>query len=146
VRWRSRQEISRRLRSAGFEAEEVEQALADLENVGLIEDHRFAREVVRDQASRRLVGDRSIRANLLQKGVGRDIVDEALQEAGEESERAGELARRRAGRLVGLPPEAAYRRLHGFLLGRGYGPGVARDAGRAALNEVFGEGGASEDP
>jgi regulatory protein len=146
VRWRSRQEISRRLRSAGFEAEEVEQALANLENVGLIEDQRFAREVVRDQATRRLQGDRSIRAGLLQKGVGRDIVDEALEEAGEESERAGELARRRAVRLGSLQPDAAYRRLYGFLLRRGYGSGVARDACRSALHEVFGEGGAPEDP
>jgi regulatory protein len=146
VRWRSRQEISRRLRSAGFEAEEVEQALADLEGVGLIEDHRFAREVVRDQAVRGLQGDRSIRAGLLQKGVGRDIVDEALGEAGDESERAGELARRRAIRLAGLEPDAAFRRLYGFLLRRGYGPSVAREACWSALHEVLGEGGASEDP
>jgi regulatory protein len=145
VRWRSRQEIRRRLRSAGFEAEEIEQALVDLESVGLIEDDRFAREVVRDQAGRRLAGNRSIRANLLQKGVAPDVVDEALEEAGEEAERAAELARQRALRLTGLAPEAAYRRLNGLLLRRGYAPGVAREACRTALREVMGEGADPED-
>jgi regulatory protein len=145
VRWRSRQEIRRRLRSAGFEAEEIEQALVHLESVGLIEDDRFAREVVRDQAGRRLAGNRSIRANLLQKGVAPDVVDEALDEAGEEAERAAELARQRALRLTGLAPEAAYRRLNGLLLRRGYAPGVAREACRTALREVMGEGADPED-
>jgi regulatory protein len=137
VRWRSRQEIRRRLRSARFEPEDVEQALEDLENAGLIEDQRFAREMVRDQVGRRLVGNRSIRATLLQKGVAREIVDEALEQAGEEAERAAELARQRAPRLASLQPEAAYRRLYGLLLRRGYGPAIARDACGVALREVM---------
>jgi regulatory protein len=146
VRWRSRQEIRRRLRSAGFEPEDVEQALEDLENAGLIEDHRFARELVRDQVGRRLVGNRSIRANLLQKGVAREVVDQALEEAGGEAERAGKLARRRARRLAGLEADAAYRRLYGLLLRSGYGQGTARDACRAALREVMPGNGAEQEP
>jgi regulatory protein len=145
VRWRSRQEIRRRLRSAGFEAEEIEQALMDLEGVGLIEDARFASEVVRDQAGRRLAGNRSIRASLLQKGVPPEVIDEALEDAGGEAERARELARHKAVRLAGLAPEAAYRRLYGLLLRRGYGPGVAREACRETLHESMGEGADSED-
>jgi len=137
VRWRSRQELERRLRAAGFEDDDIGAALADLEVVGLIEDRRFARELVRDRANRKLVGNRAIRATLRQQGVAADVVEEALGEAGDEEERARELARRRAERLRGLAPEAAYRRLHGLLLRRGFGPGVARDACRAALAEVI---------
>jgi regulatory protein len=146
VRWRSRQELRRRLRTAGFEEDEVERALEDLEQVGLVEDRRFADELVRDQAARQLSGNRAIRSNLLQKGVAREIVDAALEEAGGEEERARELAVRRAERLRGVEPEAAFRRLYGLLLRRGYGPGVARDASRAALQEVRGEGLPSEEP
>src|SRR5919201_1882490 len=40
VRWRSREEVRRRLRKAGFESDEIEGALADLEAAGLIEDRR----------------------------------------------------------------------------------------------------------
>jgi regulatory protein len=116
----------------------VEQVLEDLENAGLIEDQRFAREMVRDQVGRRLVGNRSIRATLLQRGVAREVVDEALEQAGEEAERAAELARQRAPRLASLRREAAYRRLYGLLVRRGYGPGIAREACRTALQEVIG--------
>jgi regulatory protein len=145
VRWRSRQELRRRLRMAGFDEDEVDRALEDLEQVGLVEDRRFADELVRDQA-RRLSGNRAIRSNLLQKGVAREIVDAALEEADGEDERARELAVRRAERLRGVEPEAAFRRLYGLLLRRGYGSGVARDASRAALQDVMGKGLASEEP
>jgi regulatory protein len=137
VRWRSRRELERRLRAAGFEDEETQAALADLEVVGLIEDRRFARELVRDRANRKLAGNRAIRAALRQQGVADDIAEEALEEAGDEEKRAHELARRRAERLRGLQPEAAYRRLYGLLLRRGFGPGMARDACRAALSELL---------
>ena len=140
VRWRSREELRRRLCSVGFDPAEVEVALADLEDIGLIEDGRFAREMARDQAGRRLAGNRSIRAGLLQKGVAREHVDEALQDAGDESERALELARQRAARLAGLDRETVYRRLYGLLVRRGYLPGTARAACTAALGEVL-EGG-----
>jgi regulatory protein len=136
VRWRSRRELERRLRAAGFEDEETHAALADLEVVGLIEDRRFARELVRDRANRKLAGNRAIRAALRQQGVADDVAEEALGEAGDEEKRAHELARRRAERLRGLEPEAAYRRLYGLLLRRGFGPGTARDACRAALSEI----------
>jgi hypothetical protein len=47
------------------------------------------------------------------------------------------LAESRAYRFAGLAPEAAYRRLYGLLLRRGYGPSIARDACRAALAAVI---------
>ena len=83
VRWRSRAEIERRLRVAGFEPEEIGAAVSDLERAGLIEDVRFAREMVRDQSTRRLSGERAIRAALRQKGVAPEVVESALQGAGD---------------------------------------------------------------
>ena len=145
VRWRGREELRRRLRAAGFEGDEVDRALEDLELAGLVDDGRFAREMVGEQANRRLAGNRAIRTSLLQKGVARDVVDEAVKGAGEETERALELALRRAQRLGSLQPEAAYRRLFGLLVRRGYGPDVARDASRTALRGVLAEGSPDED-
>ena len=137
VRWRSREELRRRLRQAGFEAEETERALTDLTDAGLIEDGRFARELVRDQAGRRLAGDRAIRGALRVKGVASDVAESALLEAGDEALRARELASRRAMRMGSQTPEAAYRRLYGLLVRRGFPSGVAAEACRAALAEVF---------
>jgi regulatory protein len=136
VRWRSRQELRRRLAQAGFDAEEIQKALEDLEGAGLVEDHRFARELVRDQAGRRLSGDRAIMTALRQKGVAPEVAEAALEGAGEESTRARALAERRAPRLAHLPPEVAFRRLFGLLTRRGYPAEVAREACRAALSAI----------
>lgn len=141
VRWRSRDEVGRRLRQAGFAQEEIDEAIADLTEVGLIEDVRFARELVRDQASRRLAGDRAIRNALREKGVAADVAEGALREAGDEAGRANDLASRRAIRLSGLAPDAAHRRLYGLLVRRGFPPGVAAEATREALAAVFPEAG-----
>ena len=137
VRWRSREELRTRLRQAGFEASEIEQALQDLERAGLIDDERFAREAVGHQAVGRLAGDRAIRAALRQKGVDPAVAERAVAAAPDQSDRALELARRRAARLARLPPETAYRRLLGLLLRRGYPGPMAREACRRALDDAF---------
>ncbi len=139
VRSRSRAELRRRLTQAEFESGEVEEALEDLERVGLVDDDRFARELVRDRAALRLAGGRAIRAELLRSGVRADIADAALDEAGDEAERARALALKRAPRLRELPPETAQRRLYGLLLRRGYGHGIATAACAEALGEPAAE-------
>jgi regulatory protein len=145
VRWRSREELRRRLARAGFDPGEIEEALGDLDRAGLIEDARFARELVRDQAGRRLSGDRAILAALRQRGVSPEVAEAALGDAGDEAARALSLAERRVTRLSGLTPEAAYRRLYGTLVRRGYPPGVAREACRAALSATVGPDALVED-
>ena len=137
VRWRSREELRRRLLRAGFDPTDVETTLAGLEASGLVEDGRFAREVVRHQAGSRLAGDRAIREALRAKGVPAEVAEQAVAEAGDQSQRALDLARRRAPRLASLSPEQANRRLFGLLIRRGYPVGVARDACREALASVM---------
>jgi regulatory protein len=133
VRWRSREELRRRLSSAGFDPEQISAALADLERAGLIDDARFAREVVREQAGRRLLGDRAIRSALRAKGVDPADTEEAVGQIGDERERALKLAGRHALRSANLSADAAYRRIVGMLLRRGYGNATAREAAGVAL-------------
>ena len=133
VRWRSREELRARLARIGFDAEEIERALADLERVGLVDDERFARELVKDQAGRRLAGDRAIRAALWEKGVGQEDVELVLGETGDQGARALELAERQAMRLGAVPVEAAHRRILGLLIRRGYPSQLAREATLHAL-------------
>lgn len=132
VRWRSRRELEQRLRAAGFDVEEISRALIDLDRAGLVDDERFARELTRSRAAR-LDGDRSVRSALAKAGVSAELAEAALAEAGDESERALELARRRAARLSHLEPETARRRLYGLLVRRGYSPGLAAAACGEAL-------------
>jgi len=146
VRWRSRDELRRRLGAAGFDPAEVEEALAGLESSGLIDDLRFARELVRDGASRRMAGDRAIRAGLRQKGVASEVAELALAGAGEEAERARGLAVAKAARMASLEPQVAYRRLFGLLVRRGYAPGLAQEACREALRQVPAEADSPGEP
>jgi regulatory protein len=134
VRWRSREELRTRLLRAGFDSDQVTEALAGLEAAGLIDDERFAAELVRSQAGR-LSGARAIRHALRLRGVAPDVAEAALVQAGDEFDKAVELARRRASRMRGLPPDVAARRLSGLLLRRGYGYDLAASAVRAALTD-----------
>lgn len=138
VRWRSQRELERRLLQAGFPAEDVRSTVEGLRDAGLVDDDRFARELVHSHVTARLSGDRAIKAALRQRGVSEVVQEQALRGAGEEEERAAALASRRAPRMRGLSPEVAFRRLFGLLMRRGYGPDIARRAAREALQEVFG--------
>ena len=146
VRWRSRRELEQRLAHAGFAPGDIESAIADLERAGLVDDDRFAGELARDQAGRKLAGNRAVRSALAQKGVARSLVDQVVSGLGDEDARALELARRKAARLSGLEPRVAARRLYGLLVRRGYGPDVARDACRRALEDPEAAGASLDDP
>ncbi len=134
VRQRSRRELETRLLAAGFERAEVGEELDRLESVGLIDDERFALEFAEHAATRRLSGRRAVVSSLGAKGVARDVIERALGEVGADEEvRAADLARIRAARLMGLPPEVAFRRLFSFLVRRGYASALARRAATDAL-------------
>lgn len=139
VRPRSRRELGTRLRRAGFEPEEVEAELARLEEVGLVDDEAFARELAEHHLANRRSGRRAVVGALMAKGVARETIEATLDDlepdGTDETERATELARERVRRLGGLPPEIAYARLVGFLARRGYDPGTAREAARRAVGE-----------
>lgn len=136
VRSRSREELRRRLVRAGYEEAEVEAAIEDLEAVGLVDDERFAREVVAHQVGRKLAGRRAAVGALRRAGIDPEAADRAVDEAtgGDEESRAEELARTRLSRLSSLPPDVAYRRLVGFLQRRGYGGQVAYGVARRVLD------------
>lgn len=134
VRQRSRHELLQRLVGAGFDRLDVEDELARLEAVGLVDDERFAEEFVEHAVGRRLEGRRSVTSSLVAKGIDRGTIERTLEGVGTDDEtRAVELAKLRAGRLRSVPPDAAYRRLVSFLARRGYDGGVARRAARLAL-------------
>ena len=134
VRPRSRRELERRLRAAGFDHQEVDDVLQRLEVVGLIDDEAFARALAEQSFGVRRSGARAVQAALAAKGVSDDTASAVIRElGGDEEERALELARSRLTRLRGVPVERAFPRLVGLLARRGYPPATARRAARLAL-------------
>src|SRR5438552_5996519 len=75
VRDRSRRELERRLTRAGFEPEEIAEALDALAAAGLIDDARFAGAVVEHARTGRVAGRRAVLSGLLAKGVDRDTAE-----------------------------------------------------------------------
>jgi regulatory protein len=136
VRQRSRRELERRLLAAGFDGDEVAGELERLQGVGLIDDEAFARAVAEHAFERRKAGRRAVASALAAKGVAPSVAAAVLDDLGSEGDeaRADELARARAVRLAGLPPERAFQRLTGFLVRRGHPPEAARRAARRALS------------
>ncbi len=137
VRSRSRHELRSRLLRAGFEEDEVESTLVDLEGVGLVDDERFARELAEHQR-RRGLGRRAGLAALRGKGVDRDLAERAVDEVQPEDDAdiAYELASARSARLRSLSPDVLHRRLLSYLIRRGYEPVIARSAVRRAIAEM----------
>ena len=134
VRPRSRRELELRLRGAGFEHDAVQEELIRLEAVGLVDDEAFAKELAEHHVTSRRSGRRAVVAALAAKGVARRVIEEAVAGLGQDEEgRALELARERAPRLAGMPPDKAFGRLSSLLMRRGYDPSTAREAARTAL-------------
>ncbi|MFN8233567.1 MAG: regulatory protein RecX [Actinomycetota bacterium] len=134
VRARSRRELERRLLQAGFPAGEVDAELVRLEAVGLVDDREFARQLARHELVGRRSGTRAVVSALAAKGVAPDLVAATLAELDDDPEgRAERLARSRLGRLRGLDEAAAFHRLAGFLMRRGYDPGTSRAVARRVL-------------
>ena len=113
----------------------MREELDRLEAVGLLDDASFARAVAEHQVKVRHAGRRAVFSALAAKGLDRGTIEETLASlGGDDAVRAEELARERARRLAGLPPEKAYARLVGLLQRRGYDGSVARSAARSAVS------------
>jgi regulatory protein len=78
VRPRTRRELETRLVRAGFEPDEVAVELTRLEEVGLVDDARFATEFAEHALDRRLQGRRAVAADLSAKGVDRGLIEQTL--------------------------------------------------------------------
>jgi len=144
VRPRSVAEVRRRLRSAGYAAGLVERAVERLVELGFLDDAAFARAWVESRDRARPRGERALRLELRQKGVGREETDEALDGRRDEAaarsadedpdgggtgsadEAAAErLLARRASQLGRVPdPRVRRQRAYALLARNGFDPGV----------------------
>jgi regulatory protein len=118
---RSRSEIDERLAKAGVSEVERAEALDRLEQIGYVDDSRFAATRATLLASRGQ-GDLAIRFDLRGRGVDPESIETALAGLAPEAERAALLA----DRLGRTPKSAAQLRRKGF--------------GGEAIEAAFGEG------
>ncbi|HEV3233922.1 MAG TPA: RecX family transcriptional regulator [Candidatus Dormibacteraeota bacterium] len=125
--------LARRLSRAGYGETEVEEACAQLEAHGYLDDRGFAASRLRRRQQQGR-GARLIAAELRQKGVSPDVIDDVLADRDEEAEveRAMELAVRMVARRASEPPAKRRDHVMAALVRRGYPASVARRALEAA--------------
>lgn len=128
-------ELRDKLRGREVPDEVADEALTKARALGAVDDRAFALAWVQDRGHVRGFGESRLRQELRRRRVPEEILEEALAclEDRDEEEAALALARRRAQQMpASLPPETVARRVMGFLVRRGYGPGVAQRAVRRA--------------
>ncbi len=137
-RERTEQEVREHLLRRGAEPDTADAVLAELTELGSIDDARFARLFVQDKRDLNQWGRSRIQRGLIQRGIARDLaevtLDHELATDGSELQRAVELLDRR----FPTPAVSARdrERALGVLLRRGFEYDLAIDAlaahGRAA--------------
>jgi regulatory protein len=137
---RSAKELRRRLLLKGARAEHADAAVERLLEAGFLDDAEFARQVARSRVAGRGDSRRRVSQVLAQKGVARDVVDEAVaevfaDEAVDEDALVEEAARKRVRTLGVLDAATRRRRLYGFLARRGHDGAAIR----RVMDRVLGE-------
>ena len=137
-RSRSRKEMLDKLRTKGFEDEDVSAVMEFLETSGLINDAKLASELLGYSAGSRPLGKNGIRMLMLKRGIDKGIVDETLySHTAEMEERAAiEFAERRSRALRNYPADVAKRRLWAMLQRRGFSVGVISKVINTAIRNL----------
>ena len=122
-RVRSKAEIARRLKTAGFEEDVIEETLTRLEELNFVDDAQFSQSWVNHRMTGKPMGKTRIKWELRQKGVPTDIAEEALStiEPEAEYESAMDAARRRWEKDKDPDEWAKRRRLASYLRRQGFG-------------------------
>lgn len=117
-------------------AAQIDDVIDDFSRRGYLDDATLAWHIVTTGAERKGQGRIALARALSQRGIPRDVIDQAL--AGlpdDDAERALEFARSKARTMSGLDRDTALRRLLGQLARRGYSGPQAMSAATTALAE-----------
>jgi regulatory protein len=128
-------EVEQRLGEAEIEPSVIAAALAELRDLGYVDDARYAQRFTQDRRNLDSWGDERIDRRLRELGVERHLIASALADRGEgepsELDAAVALLRRR----FQAPPETPrdQQRAVGILARKGYASELAHDAVRVLL-------------
>lgn len=144
VRQRSEKEVRDYLRNLSFkrkikEREEISDLTIDLlvdrlKEKGLVNDLEFAKAWVEGRRKSKQKGERALRVELIQKGIGREIIEEVLRLV---STRSGQVSEEDLAKLAlekkmkswkNLPPIEFRKKATEFLLRRGFSYSISKNA------------------
>lgn len=131
---KSAHQLRQILEKREIDAEIAEMVIQRFIEVGLIDDKLFAETIVNSRRKFKGSSKSVIKRELVQKGVGTELVEDVVSEITPEDElaTATDLAVKRIPRLAALEREVRQRRLHGYLARKGYGSNVVIAACKVA--------------
>jgi regulatory protein len=139
---RTRSELERRLRDKGHTPALIEEVLARLGAVGLIDDVEYARAFLNERWGRRSAGWRRLQAELRKRGISPEDIETARARFEEERGAADEVTAARraiaqaARRYASLDPRVRRQRLYAMLMRRGFDGDVIEQALRGGGAET----------
>ena len=135
-------EIRDKLVERGYVDEIIRDVISTMERYGYVNDETYAEEWIRSRMRAKPKGKIALRQELAQKGVDKSIIENALDEAfdeSRESEMAVELARQKAISYGKDEPAAIRRKLHSFLLRRGFDYETVKDVIEQTMEQGLGQ-------
>lgn len=131
---RSTQEVKQQLLKKKFAGEIIESVIARLAEAGLLDDAAFAKYWVDNREQFKPRAARALRFELKRKGLSSSDIAEAVGEI-DESESAYRAGMARGKRWRGLEHRAFLEKLIAFLVRRGFGYPVAKEAATRLWDE-----------
>lgn len=121
---RSRQQLLDAQTSRSIPEEIALEIVDRFEEVGLVNDEKFAELLVRSRMAERPMSRVGLSRELSRKGIDRDVAEAALDSVSAEDEMSAalSLARKKARATEGLDPVVRRRRMYGALARRGFNP------------------------
>ena len=144
TRYRSVAEVRRRLTTAGYRAELVDEAITRLGDLGILDDDAFARAWVESRDRARPRGERALREELRLKGVDRALVDRVLEERRATDDAAQPPDRVAAERLIEkharmleriADPRRRRERAYALLARNGFDPETCREVAARVVRD-----------
>lgn len=114
----SRAELLKKLLEKGVDEAEATEAVDRLEELGFVDDARYAPIVVRHYAAKGY-GARRVQQELARRGIPKELWDEAMTQMPAQDDTIDRLLRSRL--RAGETDRAAVKRASDFLLRKGYG-------------------------
>ncbi|MCD1257743.1 RecX family transcriptional regulator [Paenibacillus athensensis] len=143
----ARKELERKLKERGYEAELIDWACSRLQAEHYLDDEAFARQVTEQRIYSQRKGRNLVKEELRQKGVAKELVQEALGAVDPEEELAGALKiAETKWRQTGGSFMDRKRKTAAFLMRRGYtGNIVSKALAQIAVKTDTDEAGGEED-
>ena len=138
-RSRSEKEIVDKLKDAGYSEKVVDYVTRRLKDLNLLGDLKFARTWTENRASLRPRSRRMLRMELKQKGVDEQTIEQALEDAPDDTELAESLAEKYQNRLRDTEWPDFQKKLGSYLMRKGFDYPTTKDVVRAQWEKLQAE-------